>query len=229
MCGHGEQRFLMRDSSGPMARRLPSSDLRWRFPVIRSGLAPRRRSPSRRQLAREGAGPTQVSRAGTVRHRAQRYTGGACRRTRIPCSVPRPPTAADDPRASCGWPLDDPAHRGTAMQIRAGFELIYEFPNPTPMILALNIHHSRTADLLRPDELTTDPAVPVIAYRDKFGNLCSRLIAPPAGCGWRRTRWCATRVTPSRRCPAPGSTRWRTCRRRRCCSCWAAATARPTG
>ena len=37
------------------------------------------------------------------------------------------------------------------MQIRAGYELVYQFPKPTPMILALNIHHSRAADLLRPD------------------------------------------------------------------------------
>jgi transglutaminase-like putative cysteine protease len=65
------------------------------------------------------------------------------------------------------------------MQIRAGYELIYQFPVPTPMILTLNIHHSRAADLLQPDHLMTDPAVPVSAYRDKFSNWCSRLVAPP--------------------------------------------------
>jgi len=65
------------------------------------------------------------------------------------------------------------------MQIRAGYELIYQFPMPTPMILALNIHHSRARDLIQPDHLITDPAVPVTAYRDKFDNWCSRLIAPP--------------------------------------------------
>ncbi|HEY4880962.1 MAG TPA: transglutaminase family protein [Steroidobacteraceae bacterium] len=64
------------------------------------------------------------------------------------------------------------------MQIRAGYELIYQFPQPTPMILALNIHHSRAADLLRPDHLMTDPSVPVSAYRDEFQNWCSRLVAP---------------------------------------------------
>ena len=64
------------------------------------------------------------------------------------------------------------------MQIRAGYELVYQFPNATPMILALNIHHSRAPDLLQPDRLMTDPAVPVNAYRDKFGNWCSRLLAP---------------------------------------------------
>jgi transglutaminase-like putative cysteine protease len=64
------------------------------------------------------------------------------------------------------------------MQIRAGYELIYQFPQPTPMILALNIHHSRAADLLQTDLLHTDPSVPVAAYHDKFGNWCSRLVAP---------------------------------------------------
>ncbi|HEV7609827.1 MAG TPA: transglutaminase family protein [Steroidobacteraceae bacterium] len=62
--------------------------------------------------------------------------------------------------------------------IRAGYELIYEFPQPTPMILTLNIHYSRASDLVRPDNLITIPSVPVTQYRDGFGNWCSRLVAP---------------------------------------------------
>jgi transglutaminase-like putative cysteine protease len=65
------------------------------------------------------------------------------------------------------------------MQIRVGFEMAYQFPGHTPMILALNIHYSRAGDLLRPDHLVTNPPVPVTAYRDLFGNWCSRLVAPP--------------------------------------------------
>ncbi len=65
------------------------------------------------------------------------------------------------------------------MRIRVGFEMEYQCPAPTPMILALNIHYSRASDLLRPDQLVTTPAVPVTAYRDLFGNWCSRLVAPP--------------------------------------------------
>ena len=64
------------------------------------------------------------------------------------------------------------------MQIRVGFEMAYYFTRPTPMILALNIHYSRAPDLLRPDHLVTDPPVPVTAYRDGFGNWCSRVVAP---------------------------------------------------
>ena len=65
------------------------------------------------------------------------------------------------------------------MLIRVGFEMAYECPAPTPMILALNIHYSRASDLVRPDHLVTVPAVPVTAYRDLFGNWCSRVVAPP--------------------------------------------------
>ena len=65
------------------------------------------------------------------------------------------------------------------MQIRAGFELIYECPQPTPMILMLNIHYSRASDIVVPDHLVTVPSLPVNAYRDSFGNWCSRIVAPP--------------------------------------------------
>jgi transglutaminase-like putative cysteine protease len=64
------------------------------------------------------------------------------------------------------------------LEIRVGYELIYECPQPTPMMLALNIHYSRASDLIVPDHLTTSPAVPVSAYRDGFGNWCTRLVAP---------------------------------------------------
>ena len=64
------------------------------------------------------------------------------------------------------------------MQIRVGFEMAYECPQATPMILALSIHYSRAADLVRPDHLMTSPSVPVTSYRDMFGNWCSRLVAP---------------------------------------------------
>ncbi|CAN7764620.1 transglutaminase family protein [Variovorax sp. LjRoot290] len=64
------------------------------------------------------------------------------------------------------------------MQIRVGFEMAYQFPQPTPMILALSVHHSRASDLVRPDYLVTSPSVPITAYRDLFGNWCSRIVAP---------------------------------------------------
>ena len=47
------------------------------------------------------------------------------------------------------------------------------------MILNLNIHHTRSADIVRADNLLTDPCLPLTFYRDGFGNWCTRLVAPP--------------------------------------------------
>ena len=65
------------------------------------------------------------------------------------------------------------------MQIRAGYELIYECPQPTPMILTLNIHFTRVSDIVVPDHLVTSPSIPITGYRDGFGNWCTRIVAPP--------------------------------------------------
>jgi transglutaminase-like putative cysteine protease len=46
------------------------------------------------------------------------------------------------------------------------------------MLLTLHIHHSRVADIIVPDQVTTQPAVPVDSYHDLFGNWCSRIMAP---------------------------------------------------
>ncbi|MEF8699679.1 MAG: transglutaminase family protein [Candidatus Accumulibacter sp. UW20] len=64
------------------------------------------------------------------------------------------------------------------MKIRVGYELIYDCPQPTPMILTLSVHYTRIGDLIIPDQLITDPPVPLTAYRDSYGNWCSRMVAP---------------------------------------------------
>ena len=64
------------------------------------------------------------------------------------------------------------------MRLRIGYELIYSFPQPTPIILVVNVHDSRTSDLVVPDRLTVEPSIPISAYRDAFGNRCHRVLAP---------------------------------------------------
>ena len=64
------------------------------------------------------------------------------------------------------------------VEISVGYELIYDCPQPTPMMLVLNIHYTRASDILVPDHVKTDPPVPIAAYRDSFGNWCSRIVAP---------------------------------------------------
>ena len=64
------------------------------------------------------------------------------------------------------------------MRIEVGYELNYELAQPTPMLLAVHIHHSRAADLLVPDHLITNPSMPVSGYHDLFGNRITRIVAP---------------------------------------------------
>jgi len=64
------------------------------------------------------------------------------------------------------------------MKIRVGFEMIYDFPQPTPLIALVGTHFTRASDIIVPDHLTTSPSVPITPYRDGFGNWCSRLVAP---------------------------------------------------
>lgn len=64
------------------------------------------------------------------------------------------------------------------MLIQIGYNLVYDCPKPTPMILMLNVHYSRISDLLTPDYIHVTPTTPITAYRDLFGNWCTRIVAP---------------------------------------------------
>jgi len=65
------------------------------------------------------------------------------------------------------------------MQFRVGYELVYDFPQPTPIILVVNVHESRVSDLVVSDRPTSEPLLPITSYRDGFGNQCHRVLAPP--------------------------------------------------
>src|SRR4051794_24447843 len=64
------------------------------------------------------------------------------------------------------------------MLIRLGYELIFNLPAPTPMLLLLYTHPSRAGTLRRPDRLRVEPDVPVEEFTDAFGTRCGRLVAP---------------------------------------------------
>jgi transglutaminase-like putative cysteine protease len=64
------------------------------------------------------------------------------------------------------------------MRLKVGYDLQYDFPQPTPVIVMLNVHFTRVSDLEGPDHLVIVPSVPVSGYRDTFGNWCNRLLAP---------------------------------------------------
>ena len=66
------------------------------------------------------------------------------------------------------------------MRIRAGYEISYDCPQPTPMILQVSVHPSRMPDLISWDGLQIDPLIPANTYHDSFGNFC-HVIRAPAG------------------------------------------------
>src|SRR3954470_22095230 len=67
------------------------------------------------------------------------------------------------------------------MLIRTGFNLAFNTFGPTPMNLLLNIRPERAVDLVTPEVITFDPPVPARQFRDPFGNVCTRIVAP-GGC-----------------------------------------------
>lgn len=60
------------------------------------------------------------------------------------------------------------------MFIRLGYDIKFDIPDDVEIVGLLNVHSSRTGDLLEPDELMVEPAVPITAYVDSFGNRCVR-------------------------------------------------------
>ena len=64
------------------------------------------------------------------------------------------------------------------MIIEAGFEIAFECPARTPMLLQLNVYPSRGADLLSADRISSDPPLATRSYIDHFGNRVTRVEAP---------------------------------------------------
>jgi transglutaminase-like putative cysteine protease len=64
------------------------------------------------------------------------------------------------------------------MKIRAGFDIAFELPQPTPMILMVTVHPSRIVDLISEHKIEWSPKLEPHDYVDMFGNTCTRIVAP---------------------------------------------------
>lgn len=64
------------------------------------------------------------------------------------------------------------------MLIRAGFVMTYECVRPTPMLLVLEVHPDRAADVQGGAGTVFDRTVAVERYADQFGNSCMRVVLP---------------------------------------------------
>ncbi len=65
------------------------------------------------------------------------------------------------------------------MKIRAGYDIAFTVSQPTSMIVMLSVHPSRMKDLLTTPRILTEPHLPLLEYRDMFGNICTRVTAGP--------------------------------------------------
>ena len=65
------------------------------------------------------------------------------------------------------------------MRIHAGYQISFDCPQSTPMMLAISVHPSRAHDLLTEAPITYTPHVALSTYIDSFDNLCTRIVAPP--------------------------------------------------
>ena len=67
---------------------------------------------------------------------------------------------------------------GGLVQIRIGFDLSFEVPQPVPMQLMLYVHPDQAGLLRQPERLVMEPAHPVEDFQDWFGNRAARILAP---------------------------------------------------
>jgi transglutaminase-like putative cysteine protease len=65
------------------------------------------------------------------------------------------------------------------MLIKGGFQLAFECTAKTPMLLMINARPERELDFVEPEKITFFPAITSSNYKDAFGNICTRIIAPP--------------------------------------------------
>ena len=65
------------------------------------------------------------------------------------------------------------------MLIRAGYNIAFHCFQETPMILMLSVHPSRMQHIVGEHRIQFSPQVPSHDYVDMFGNVCTRIVAPP--------------------------------------------------
>ena len=73
------------------------------------------------------------------------------------------------------------------MLIRIGYDIELALAAPTTVLAAVHVHPSRALDLLAPECIAVEPALPHLNYRDDFDNLITR-IDVPAGTSALRLR-----------------------------------------
>ena len=69
--------------------------------------------------------------------------------------------------------------RGAALLIEAGYDIAFRLTAATPLLLTVHLRPELRPRLKQPERLRLDPQVRHRSYLDAFGNVCTRLVAPP--------------------------------------------------
>lgn len=64
------------------------------------------------------------------------------------------------------------------MRVRVGHEFRIRVTQPTPLICLVAPEAARHRDFVSPEVVSTTPEVPIHEFRDRYGNVCRRMIAP---------------------------------------------------
>jgi transglutaminase-like putative cysteine protease len=64
------------------------------------------------------------------------------------------------------------------MLIRIGYDLVFEVPRPTAMLLMLYLHPEKVSALREPERIGVEPATAVEDFGDWYGNRGARIVAP---------------------------------------------------
>lgn len=115
------------------------------------------------------------------------------------------------------------------MIIRYGYEITITCAEPTPVVCLLTVHDDRAADIRSPETVTTIPDIATTTYRDLFGNVCRRFVAPAGDFTISGDGTVEDDGLPDPRTGPPRRSRSRNCPTNASPISWAAATARPTG
>ena len=65
------------------------------------------------------------------------------------------------------------------MIIRAGYEIAFDYPEPTAVIATLLLHPSRLMSMRKPESFRVAPYAPYTEYTDLYGNRCARVLVQP--------------------------------------------------
>jgi hypothetical protein len=87
------------------------------------------------------------------------------------------------------------------VKIRAGYDIAFQCSQETPILLMLSVRPERQGDLLTDHRIQLFGDIRSRDYLDVFGNVCTRVVAPPGLLEVRNNFIIADSGLPDEACP----------------------------